>query len=91
MLYAEIRRNRDLAYPWARWGAKTCLKLSGMKVSVSDRENLQENQLGISFGVFAEGTRAIPLDFPVKKKAHFILLSKQVLRLSRLPLKTQMF
>jgi len=44
MLYAEIFRNRDLAYPWARWGARTWLKLSGMKVSVSGKENLQENQ-----------------------------------------------
>lgn len=44
MLYAEIFRNRDLAYPWARWGARIWLKLSGMKVRVLGKENLQKNQ-----------------------------------------------
>jgi len=44
MLYAEIFRNRDLAYPWARWGARVWLKLSGMKVLVSGKKNLRENQ-----------------------------------------------
>jgi 1-acyl-sn-glycerol-3-phosphate acyltransferase len=147
MLYAEIFRNRDLAYPWARWGAKTWLKLSGMKVVVSGKENLQENQSyvfvanhhsyldtaaifaytgkkmgviakkemlklpiggkfmkyvnvlaidrsnaeraietmndaaeklrsGISFGVFAEGTRAMPLELlPFKKGAFHIAIA----------------
>lgn len=44
MLYAEIFRNRSLAYPWARWGGKTWLRLSGMKIKVRGRENLLPNE-----------------------------------------------
>jgi 1-acyl-sn-glycerol-3-phosphate acyltransferase len=147
MLYAELLRNRDLAYPWARWGARTWLKLSGMKVLVSGTENLDANQSyvfvanhhsyldtavmfaytgkkmgviakkemlklpiggrfmkyvnvlaidrsnperavetmtdaaekmrsGISFGVFAEGTRAMPSEFlPFKKGAFHMAIA----------------
>lgn len=44
MFYASVLGNRDLAYPWARWGAKTWLRLSGMKIKVSGKENLVDGQ-----------------------------------------------
>lgn len=44
MLYAEIFGNRGLAYPWARWGGKTWLRLSGMKIKVRGKENLSPKE-----------------------------------------------
>lgn len=44
MFYASVLGNRELAYPWARWGAKTWLRLSGMKIKVRGKENLDKNQ-----------------------------------------------
>jgi 1-acyl-sn-glycerol-3-phosphate acyltransferase len=44
MLLAKIFRNSALAYPFARWGARTWLSLSGMKILVRGKENLEKNQ-----------------------------------------------
>ncbi len=144
MLLASITRNNDLVYPWALFGARTWLRLSGMEVSVRGLELLDPSQpyvfisnhrsyldtatlfahmgrrlgliakkellkvpilgtgmgfvnilaidrsnreralktmqaatdrlrAGISFGVFAEGTRAMPGQFlPFKKGAFYM-------------------
>jgi len=44
MLYTNLRGNRELAYPFARWGAVTWLRLSGAKIVVRGQKNLAENQ-----------------------------------------------
>jgi len=44
MLYTKLRGNRELAYPFARWGAVTWLRLSGAKIVVRGQENLALNQ-----------------------------------------------
>lgn len=44
MLAAELGRRRDIAYPFARFGAKAWLALSGVRVRVSGAENLAPNQ-----------------------------------------------
>ncbi len=44
MLYTNLRGNRELAYPFARWGAITWLSLSGAKIVVRGQENLAANQ-----------------------------------------------
>lgn len=44
MLYTNLRGNRELAYPFARWGAVTWLRLSGAKIVVRGQENLVPGQ-----------------------------------------------
>lgn len=150
LLVAWAAGKPDLVYPWALFGARNWLRLSGMKISVSGRELLDQNQTyvfvsnhrsyldtatlfaylgrrigllakkellkvpilgygmsyvnimaidrsnrerarqtveaatdrirsGISFGVFAEGTRAMPGDFlPFKKGAFYMAADAKV-------------
>lgn len=44
MLYTKLRGNRELAYPFARWGAITWLRLSGAEIVVRGQENLMPDQ-----------------------------------------------
>lgn len=44
LLFAWLTRNHDLVYPWALFGARNWLRLSGMKVQVSGSELLEPAQ-----------------------------------------------
>ena len=44
LLIAWLTRNHDLVYPWALFGARNWLRLSGMKVHVSGTERLESGQ-----------------------------------------------
>jgi 1-acyl-sn-glycerol-3-phosphate acyltransferase len=44
LLVALLTRNRDLVYPWALFGARNWLRLTGAKVQVSGSEHLKPNQ-----------------------------------------------
>lgn len=44
LLFAWVTRHHDLVYPWAFFGARNWLRLSGMKVSVRGLELLDHNQ-----------------------------------------------
>ncbi|MGI8849935.1 MAG: lysophospholipid acyltransferase family protein [Pyrinomonadaceae bacterium] len=44
MLYTKLRGNRELAYPFAHWGAVAWLRLSGAKIVVRGQEHLARNQ-----------------------------------------------
>ncbi|HEV7796757.1 MAG TPA: lysophospholipid acyltransferase family protein, partial [Pyrinomonadaceae bacterium] len=44
LLLASLTGNHDLVYPWALFGARNWLRLSGAKVQVSGSEHLRENQ-----------------------------------------------
>jgi len=44
MLLARIRGDREYAYPWAAWGARTWLRWSGARIVVRGQENLAANQ-----------------------------------------------
>lgn len=44
LLIAWLARRHELVYPWAFFGAKNWLRLSGMKVKVRGRELLDPNQ-----------------------------------------------
>jgi 1-acyl-sn-glycerol-3-phosphate acyltransferase len=44
LLFAWLTRNHDLVYPWALFGARNWLRLSGTKVQVSGCEHLEPNQ-----------------------------------------------
>lgn len=39
-----LARRREWVYPWANWGGRQWLRLSGMKVTVRGRENLDPNE-----------------------------------------------
>jgi 1-acyl-sn-glycerol-3-phosphate acyltransferase len=44
LLVAWLTDNRELVYPWALFGARNWLRLSGMKVQVSGAEHIDQNQ-----------------------------------------------
>jgi 1-acyl-sn-glycerol-3-phosphate acyltransferase len=44
LLVAWLTRNHDLVYPWALFGARNWLRLSGVKVHVSGNEHLEPAQ-----------------------------------------------
>jgi 1-acyl-sn-glycerol-3-phosphate acyltransferase len=44
LLAAWLTRNHDLVYPWALFGARNWLRLSGAKVHVTGAEQLDQNQ-----------------------------------------------
>jgi 1-acyl-sn-glycerol-3-phosphate acyltransferase len=44
LFVAWLTRNHELVYPWAFFGARNWLRLSGMKVHVRGAENVDENQ-----------------------------------------------
>lgn len=44
LLVAWLTGNRDLVYPWALFGARNWLRLSGMKVEVRGKEHIDRNQ-----------------------------------------------
>jgi 1-acyl-sn-glycerol-3-phosphate acyltransferase len=44
LLAANILGRRELVYPWARFGARNWLRLSGVKVRVRGREHLDATQ-----------------------------------------------
>lgn len=44
LLVAWLTRNHELVYPWALFGARNWLRLSGMKIHVRGREHLDPNQ-----------------------------------------------
>lgn len=44
LLVAWLTRNHELVYPWALFGARNWLRLSGAKVHVSGRERLEPDQ-----------------------------------------------
>lgn len=44
ILIAWLLRKHELVYPWALFGGRNWLRLSGMKVQVSGREHLDPNQ-----------------------------------------------
>src|SRR6266498_88552 len=44
LFVAWITRNHDLVYPWALFGARNWLRLSGAKVHVTGAEQLEPNQ-----------------------------------------------
>jgi 1-acyl-sn-glycerol-3-phosphate acyltransferase len=44
LLVAWLTRNHDLVYPWAFFGARNWLRLSGAKVQVHGSEHLEPNQ-----------------------------------------------
>lgn len=44
LLVAWLTRNHDLVYPWALFGARNWLRLSGSKVHVSGSEHLEPKQ-----------------------------------------------
>jgi 1-acyl-sn-glycerol-3-phosphate acyltransferase len=44
LLVARLTNRRDWVYPWALFGARTWLRLSGVKVEVKGRELLDPNQ-----------------------------------------------
>jgi 1-acyl-sn-glycerol-3-phosphate acyltransferase len=44
LLVARLTNRRDWVYPWALFGARTWLRLSGVKVEVRGRELLDPNQ-----------------------------------------------
>lgn len=45
ILTAWLTRNHDLVYPWALFGARNWLRLSGMKIHVSGHKHLDANQI----------------------------------------------
>lgn len=44
LVVAWLTGNHDLVYPWALFGARNWLRLSGVKVQVTGREHLQDGQ-----------------------------------------------
>jgi 1-acyl-sn-glycerol-3-phosphate acyltransferase len=44
LLVAWLSGNHELVYPWALFGARNWLRLSGMKVNVTGQEHLDPNQ-----------------------------------------------
>jgi 1-acyl-sn-glycerol-3-phosphate acyltransferase len=44
LLVAWVARRHEWVYPWALWGARTWLRLSGMKVRVKGLDRLRPNQ-----------------------------------------------
>jgi len=44
LLVAWLTDNRELVYPWALFGARNWLRLSGMKVQVSGAQHIDPNQ-----------------------------------------------
>jgi 1-acyl-sn-glycerol-3-phosphate acyltransferase len=44
LLAAWLTRHHDLVYPWALFGARNWLRLSGAKVHVTGAEHLDPNQ-----------------------------------------------
>ena len=44
LLVAWLARNHELVYPWALFGARNWLRLSGAKVHVTGVEHLEPNQ-----------------------------------------------
>ena len=44
LLVARLANNPDWVYPWANWGARTWLRLSGVKVDVKGLELLDPKQ-----------------------------------------------
>jgi len=44
LLVAWLTRNHDLVYPWAFFGARNWLRLSGMKVRVVGKQHVDANQ-----------------------------------------------
>lgn len=44
LLVARLTGKHDLVYPWALFGARNWLRLSGAKVHVSGREHLESNE-----------------------------------------------
>ncbi|MBC8030400.1 MAG: 1-acyl-sn-glycerol-3-phosphate acyltransferase [Pyrinomonadaceae bacterium] len=44
LMVAWLLRKHELVYPWALFGARNWLRLSGMKVHVSGREHIDPNQ-----------------------------------------------
>ena len=44
LLVAWLTSNRELVYPWAFFGARNWLRLSGMKVHVTGTENIDAHQ-----------------------------------------------
>jgi 1-acyl-sn-glycerol-3-phosphate acyltransferase len=44
LLVAWLTRKHDLVYPWALFGARNWLRLSGMKIHVTGREHLEPEQ-----------------------------------------------
>lgn len=44
LVVAWLAGNHDLVYPWALFGARTWLRLTGTKVQVSGSEHLEPNQ-----------------------------------------------
>jgi len=44
LLVAGLTRNHELVYPWALFGARNWLRLSGMKVRVTGSENVDPNR-----------------------------------------------
>lgn len=44
LLIAGLARRQDWIYSWAEWGARTWLRLSGVKLKVTGQEHLDPNQ-----------------------------------------------
>jgi 1-acyl-sn-glycerol-3-phosphate acyltransferase len=44
LIISLLARRHDWIYPWAHWGARNWLRLSGMRVIVRGREHLDPNQ-----------------------------------------------
>src|SRR5207253_4594684 len=44
LLVARLANRSDWVYPWANWGARTWLRLSGMKVKVTGMDQLDPKQ-----------------------------------------------
>src|SRR5260370_38826067 len=44
LLIARLANRPDWVYPWADWGARTWLRLSGVKVKVTGQESLDPRQ-----------------------------------------------
>src|SRR5712692_5313982 len=44
LLVARLANRPDLVYPWAEWGARTWLRLTGVKMKVTGREQLDAKQ-----------------------------------------------
>lgn len=44
LLVSWLARHKEWVYPWARWGGRQWLRLSGAKVLVRGREHLDPNQ-----------------------------------------------
>src|SRR5688572_21871090 len=44
LLVAWLLRKHEIVYPWALWGARNWLRLSGMAVRVTGREHLDPKE-----------------------------------------------